>query len=94
MAKLTRHSALDSTMTIECTVRAFLTAVRAMGYQIEHDDNVTTWSTEADQYDEWRKVLHEAMDSLASSSSDVRQYHIPEDDAKSRINSRKQKDAA
>jgi len=94
MAKLTRNSALDATMTIECTVREFLTAVRALGYQVEHDDNVTTWSTEADQFDEWRKISGEAMDRLASSSNDVRQYHLPEDDAKSLINSRKQKDAA
>ena len=65
-----------------------------MGYQVEHDDNVTTWSREAEQYDEWRKVLNDALDGLASSSSAVRKYHIPEDDAKSRINSRKQKDAA
>ena len=94
MAKINRHSALDATITLECSVRELLTAVRALGYQVEHDDNVTTWSTEADQYDDWRKVLNEAMDGLASSSSDVRQYHIPEADAKSCINSRKQKDAA
>lgn len=94
MAKINRHSALDATVTIECTVRELLTAVRSLGYQVEHDDNVTSWSTEADQYDDWRKVLNEAMDGLSTSSSDVRQYHIPEADAKSRINNRKAKDAA
>jgi len=94
MAKLTRNSALDATITIECTVRELLTAVRSMGYQIEHDDNVTTWSIEADQYDDWRKVLEEAMQDLAHSTSEVKTYHIPEYDAKSRINSRKAKDAA
>lgn len=93
MAKLTRNHALDQTICIEVKVSELLCAVRALGYHIEHNENISSWSSEADQYDDWRQVLEQAMEDLAHSANDVNSYHTPVSSSKNLINNRKDKAA-
>lgn len=94
MAKVTRNHALDQTICIEVKISELLCAVRSLAYHIENNKNISSWSSEAEQYDNWLNVLEQAMTQLAESANDVAMYHVPVTNARSIVNNRKAEDAA
>ena len=92
--KITRNHALDQSIGIEIKVSELLCLVRSLGYHIEHNENISSWSSEADLYDDLVNILEQAMTQLADSANDVNLYHTPVTKAKSIIHNRKAEDAA